>query len=232
MSDELKNLIASAKAEAVRQNWQKIFTNKKVIYSGFILASFLVVWIIFGIAQNIRESKFSEILHQSLIDQELGNVDAAKKSLKKIYESKTAPSGVWSLAAMRYAAFLIEEGKNSEAIKIYLSVNGCFSCDDYISDLSGLLAVKMLLNDANELKRPDLITRIKKIENSASVLRSYIAEQRAFLELQNGNLKESFEVFESIYKSDKSSENIKNRAQSGMNIVISKGFEPKADPKK
>jgi hypothetical protein len=228
------NLINQAKDQARKESIVNFFCkNKTVILNVTVVAIVaLVGFSIFSYVQSSREEKFSEILHQSLIDQQIGDVAKAKENLKKIYDTKSAPSGVWSLASLRYAAFLLSEGNLSEAEAVYQEINNCKTCDRYIRELGGLLLVANWMSDENELAKPDLSERIEKIENSSKVLRYNIAEQRGFLELHRDHLAQSYNIFESIAKNPEAQKEVKARAEEGMKIILSKGFDPKAEVKK
>ncbi len=228
MSDEMINIINQAKSQAKSDSLMKfILKNARILlYVAIILAIAAAGFVGFSYMQRSRQAKFSEILHKSLINQQIGNIEQAKENLEEIYNAKTAPGGVKSLASLRYAAFLLDEGKDLEAAKIYNEVHDCFSCDEYITDLAGLLAVKTWLSNNKEIAKDDLVERIKKIENSSSILRYYVTEQRALLESYKGNLKDSYEAFEIIAKNPEVSESLKNRANDGMKMIISKGYKP------
>lgn len=227
MSNEIINLINQARAQAKRDQWKKLISSKAALRLAVAAVVLAVVFVGVSSYNKKQEAKFSEILHQSLINQQAGEVAKARENLKTIYEAKSAPSGVKSLASLRYAALFLEEGNKTEAAKIYAEVNDCSSCDDYVKDLAGLLLVKVWISDPVEMQKEDLSARIEKIENSAKTLRHNIAEQRAFLEMQKNNLEKSFFIFESIKKSPDASEALKARATDGMKLLVSKGFEIK-----
>lgn len=231
MSNEMLNLINQARAQARNDGLKNFLVNNAKLLTRFALI-LVVVGISFFVYRSYErsnEAKFSEILHKSLINQQIGDIAKAKENLKEIYEAKSAPSGVKSLASLRYAAFFLEEGNKSEAAKVYLSVHECGSCDDYVRDLAGLLAVKVWVIDAEEMKKADLVSRIEKIENNSSILKYHVAEQLALLELQKGELEKSYQTFERIAKAPESAQAIKSRAEDGMKMVISAGFNPKVE---
>lgn len=228
--NEINSLINQAKSEARSESLRNFLSknSKKIIVAGVAVVVIALLFIAFSIYNKSQQEKYSTMMHQSLIDQQIGDVAKAKAGLKEIYESKMAPKGVKSFAAIRYAAFILEEGKVSEAIKIYQTVNECSSCDDYVRDLAGLLIVKLWIADSEEVKKEDLTSRIEKIENRSSVLKYYIAEQRAFLELQRNNLEKAYKIFDVIAQSPEGSQLVKERAANGLKMVISRGYEPKA----
>lgn len=160
-----------------------------------------------------------------MIDQQIGDVEKSKKSLKQIYDSSNAPNGVWSLASLRYAGILIDEGNKEEAINIYKKIADCSFCDAYIKDLGGLLFARTILTDNNLIENKNTLNDILKIENNAKILKYYIAEQRAHLEISNNNLKKAYEIFEMISKSPEVKETLKNRSIDAMKILVQKGYK-------
>lgn len=195
----------------------------------FAAGSALVALILLGIFvinQKSNQNKYSAMLHESMIEQQMGDLQKAKSILKKIHESSSAPTGIKSMASIRYAAFLLEESNKSEALKIYLGLNKCSSCDDFIRDLAGLLAVRTLTTDEEQLSKPENIELIQKIENKATILKFHIAEQRALIELLKGNLEKSYQIFEMIAKSPEVKQGLKSRASDGMQMLIDKGYSP------
>ncbi len=229
MSNETMNLINQARLQVKRENLKNFFyKNKKIIKTLAIIALVTVVaLLVLNAFHKSRQVKFSEILHQSLINQQIGDIAKAKENLKTIYDAKFAPSGVRSLASLRYAALLFDEGKKTQAAEIYVEINSCSSCDSYIKDLSGLLAVKTWLSDEEEVKKEDLIARIEKIENNSKTLKYYVSEQKALLEMQKNNLEKAHKIFDLIAKNPESSQSLKSRANDHLKMIIEKGFEPK-----
>jgi hypothetical protein len=234
MSDEIIELINKAKAQAKRDDLLNFLgKNSKVAFKLIlILATAGIVWVGFSVYKKSNQEKFAEIFHLSLVDQQTGEFEKAKEKLKKIAEDNSAPSGIKSLASLRYAAFLLEENKKSEAVKIYLEVANCRSCEDYVRDLAKLLSVKVWMSDESELQKADLNERIKKLEDSAKILKGNIAEQRAFLELKKNNLEEAHKIFVEIEKISGKQPNLQARAAEGVKMVEAKGFKPKAEEKK
>lgn len=224
MSDEMINLINKAKAQAKRDAlFSFLGKNSRIVLKVAVVVVVAgVVSIGVTTYKKAQEAKYSEMFHRALLDQQTGEIDKAKESLKKIINDSSAPSGIKSLASLRYAAFLLEENKKEEAAKIYLEVANCRSCEDFVRDLSRLLAVKVWMSDAAEMQKADLAARIKKIEDSASILKGQIAEQRAFLELKNDHFDEAKAIFISIEKSAEKQPNLKARAADGIKMVEAK----------
>ena len=233
MSDEVTTLINQAKDQARKENIKNFFCKNSKILSRLAVTAVVVIIVALGMNsfQNSRQAKYSEIFHQSLIHQQLGDEAASRAELQKIYDAKMAPSGVRSLASLRLAAIYFNEGNRVEAEKIYAEISKCGSCDTYIRDLAGLLLVKSWMSDEAEVNKDDIAARVEKVENSNKVLKYYISEQRAFLEAQKGNLEKSHQILELIVKSPESAQALKERAKDGIKILISKGFEPKVEVK-
>ena len=228
---EALELISQAKSQARSENLQKFLRSKLAIRATLAVITLAVLFSGFAVFQNVQQEKFSEILHQSLINQQAGAIDKAKENLKRIYEAKLAPNGVKSLASLRYAALLLNDGKKMEAAKIYQKLNHCRSCDDYVQELGGLLAVRTWMSDEEEMKKEDLAARIEKIENSSNILRYYISEQRALLEMHKNNLEKSYQIFEAIAKNPEGPQVVKARATDGLKMIAARGFEPKIENK-
>jgi hypothetical protein len=233
MSDEAMNLINQARAQSRSESIRNFLAKNGKNIARLVIFAIVALIVLFGFKsyQNSQEAKYSEILHKSLLNQQVGNIEEAKKDLKQIYNAKSAPSGVRSLALLRFAAILSEEGNKQDSAKIYLEVSDCGSCDAYIKDLGGLLLVRTWLSDEAEFNKDDLSARIEKIENGGKVLRYHIAEQRAMLELQRNNLEKAYKIYEQISKNPESSQVLKARAVDGLKMIVAKGYEPKVDIK-
>lgn len=228
--NEIFHMINQARSEARSDSIKQFFgKNSKLIAKVSIAAVVCVVtYSAYSIYQNGQQKKFSEIFHQALIDQQLGGLDKAKEALKSIHES-SAPSGVKSLASMRYAALLLDENKKIEAAEIYKQISECRSCDAYVRDLGGLLAVKTWLSDESESKKDDLLARIEKIESDSKELRFQISEQKAFLYVQKNDLAKAYEVLDSVAKSPEVPQNIKSRVEDSLKMIVAKGYQPSAE---
>jgi hypothetical protein len=229
MSNEMSNLLNQAKSEARLERLLKFFGKnaKLVTYAAGVVLLAGILFFIFTVYQKKAQTKYSAMLHQSLIYQQIGEGEKARAELKKIVDAKSAPSGVKSLASLRYAAFLMDERKIEEVKKIYSEVNKCSSCDDYIQDLAGLLLVRVMISDESEVAKSDeLVEKISKIEDRATVLKGQIAEQHALFELLRNNLEKSYEIFKKIAADESASQLLKARANDGMKMAIAKGFHP------
>jgi len=227
MSNDAMELINRARSQARTDAvWNFVSKNLKILVRVFtVLCVAALLLICYKFYQKSCEEKFSAILHQSLINQQINEVEKARQQLKEVIDSKSAPSGVKAIASLRYAAFLIDEGKVEEAQKIYADVNDCRFCDEYTKDLGGLLLVRLWMANPNEMHKDDLAERILKIENHSDVLKNNIAEQRALLELFKNNPGESYKIYERIAQDKDASPAMKIKAENGMKMAISKGYK-------
>lgn len=229
MSSDIRNIMKQAELEIRNENIVQIFKKNKKILSIIlgIAIAFSIAFTAYKIDKKSKQHKYSEMLHQSMIDQQLGDIAKAKQTLKSIHESSTAPSGIKSLASLRYAGILLDESNKSEAIKVYREVNECRFCDNYIKELSGLLMVRTIMTDDTLMNDANLSNQILEIENKSKILRYYLAEQRGYLEMNKNNFEKAYQIFEMIAKNPDVKENLKNRASDAMKIVLQKGYEPK-----
>lgn len=229
--NEMLHLINQAKSEARSEVIKKFFNkNAKVLSVASIVAVVgLVSYGAFNFYQNSQEAKFSEIFHQALIDQQIGETTKAKESLQKISESSAAPKGVKSLAALRYAAMLLSENKKSEAAEVYQKISQCSGCDSYVKDLGGLLAIKVWLSDETEIVKEDLLARIETIEARSKELRYQISEQKALLYFQKNDLAKAYEILDAIAKNPEVTPDVKNKVSEGLKIIIAKGYQPEEE---
>ncbi len=229
-NNEINQIINQAKSEARSDNIKKLIAkNSKVLFgiAGLVVVG-TVGFFIVNAYQKSQEVKFSEILQQSMLDQRSEDLEKTKEALKGIVETKSAPKNIKALAALRYAALLLNEGKNAEAVALYQEVNQCKSCDAYVKDLGGLLTVKVWISDETEFQKDDLLARIEKIEANSKELKNQISEQKALVQMHKNNLDKAYLTFESLAKNPEAEEALKKRAEEGMKIVISKGYSPTA----
>lgn len=228
---EIFHLINQAKSEARSESIKRFFNKNSKTLS--VLSVAVVVGAVafagFNIYQNSQEAKFSEIFHQSLIDQQLGDLAKAKEGLQKITDASSAPKGVKSLASLRFAALLLDEGKKAEAAAIYQKISECGGCDSYVKDLGGLLAIKVWLSDENEVKKDDILARVEKIEAGSKELRYQISEQKAFLQIQKNDLAKAYEILDGVAKNPEVAQNIKARVTDGLKMIAAKGYEPRIE---
>lgn len=231
MSDNEKQMMNEINSSIRKQNLVDIYQkNRKLINITLaLLAIFAVVFLTVSIYQNKQAEKFSKILHQSMIDYQMKKFDDAQQKLSEIYNSKSAPKGLKTLAGLRLSAMYLNNNSKEgveKATKIYEEINSCRSCPGYAKDLTGLLLVKFWLVNEDFFNDEKIIKEINKIADKSQFFKYEVFYEQAFFEVREGNLEKAYNKFELIAKSPESSEEMKEEAQKGINIVLSKGFKP------
>ena len=230
-NNEMNQIVSQAKAEARKEKIRQFFAKNGKIFitiSAILMVGALSLFAL-DIYQESQEAKYSEIFQQSLMDQQAGDMEKAKESLKKIVDARS-PSGIKALASLRYAGLLFNENKIAEALEIYQKVNDCRGCDAYIKDLGGLLEIRIWLSDETVAPKEGLLAKIEKIESKSSALKLEISEQKALFQMQQGELEKAYLALEAISKNPEVSQNLKSRSEEFLKIIVSKGYEPKIQP--
>ncbi len=228
MPKRIIKVIKHVKKKANQESVAKfVFTNKdkliKLLLGIFVI---LIIYAIFSIYQNSQAKKYSAILHESLIAQQAGDIKTAKEKLLKIQQSSFVPANVGAVASIRYAGFLLDEGNKKEAGIVYHKISNCLTCNDYLKDLAGLLAISTWLAD-EEIMKTDLSSAVNKIYKNSHSLKFHIAEQRGFYEMQKNNFEVADKIFGEIIDNADADKSIKSRAQDARKILVQKGYKSK-----
>jgi len=209
---------------------KKLFT----LLAGAAVA-FLIILFLFNLYQKSAQEKYSAILHQALVEEEKGNIDAAKKGLQEIYATNFAPSGAKGLAALRYGGILLNSGDNDEALKVYLAIANSNRYDNYLRELSGLLAAKIIVikTDAHTDKAAsqEALKQVTKLESRSKIMHFYFSEQKGILEMKIGELDKSYQTFEKILKDQNAEQALKLRVADMIKILVAEGYTPKENVK-
>lgn len=191
----------------------------------------LLLLLAFNLYQKSAQEKYSAIFHQSLIDEERGELELAQKGLQQIYQSSLVPSGVKGLASLRYAGLLFNSGSADEALKVYTEIAQSSRYEQYLRELSGLLAAKILViktdSTSDKAASQEALQQIEKFESRSKNLRLYLAEQKAILLMNIGELDKSYQVFSAIIKDSNSEQSLKLRAGDMLKILIAEGYVAK-----
>lgn len=179
-------------------------------------AIFAVISIIYFAISSHLESKYSKILHQSLIEEENGNYKTAKDLLTEIYNSSFVPSNIKSIASLRYGSMHLIEGKKEQALEIYQKIVESRFSDRYFQDIAGLLASKILISlsdDYNEKGKKQTEQKLQKLLNKNKVLKPYLKEQIAIFYLKNKQPKKARKLLEEIIHNQEIPTTLKKRAE-------------------
>ncbi len=210
---EINEIIASARDEARNEAILHKFRKykKQITTLSIVFAAALIVYLIYLFFAKENQLEYSKMLHQAIIHQQVGDQKKYENSLRDIIEAKLAPSGVKSIASLRYAAILLSANKSDDAIKIYQEVSSCRSCNDYVREYAKLLLVKVMATDVK--KDDELLLAISEAESDSIILKYYLTEQRALYYLKKKDFAKSKEAFELISKASDAPDALKLRAQ-------------------
>jgi len=217
--------IIEAKKEQLKTLVKK---HKKALYLSLVaVLALLVTSIAYQSYNQAREKKYSAILQQILIDAEKGNNESMINSLKNLYEDGSVPAGIKSLVAIKYAAALLNDDKVDEAVNIYIETNKTKKFDPYIRELSGLLALKSMI-DANSSIFDDRIAALTEdLEKNCKILKYFVIEQKAIFEWNRGNDATAAKIFQSLIDNPEVSGTIKNRAKEMIGATSKNASEKK-----
>jgi len=222
-----EKILREAKSQLQKDLVKKFYQeNKKLIQFGLIaLAVFLVITLVYNFHKNQGQKAASRILHESILSEQIQNVEDAKNKLKQIYDTKKSIKGIWSIASLRYAAVLSRQGDIDEALNVYENIGKCNNCDAFIRELAGLLRIKVIVADNERNKDKELLQEIKKYEAKAKILKYHFIYQRALLEKQNGNLDSSYNSFDLVKKSAEASEYLRTKSEDSQKLLILEGYK-------
>jgi hypothetical protein len=184
-----------------------------------VVAISLLLYGVYSLILNNLQAKYSKLLHESLIAEQLGDFEQVKEKLKKIHDAKFAPSNVKSLANLRYGSVLLIENDKENAIKIYEEVANSRTNDDYVRDLGALLASKILISNLNAKNEQKTLKNLKQFTSKSEVLRPYILEQMAIFYIKTKQISEAREILEEIVKTEKITQSLQLRALDLIKII-------------
>lgn len=195
----------------------KFLAKNKSVLKKLALLTIIIAIILtsFKIIKNNLTTKYSSILHQSLLAEEVGNFDKSKEKLQKIYNARFAPISIKSIAMMKYANILLLENKKEQAVDLYKEIAFNNLNDDFIQENSALLATKLIISDiktdSSEKFKQETEEQIKKLTNVSKTLNSYFLEQSAIFYIKIDNKKEARKILEQILRDQKIPQTLKNR---------------------
>ncbi|MFT6106482.1 MAG: hypothetical protein ACJA0S_000162 [Rickettsiales bacterium] len=194
--------------------------NQKIII--FIVSAMILISATYGswaFYSQMQSEKYSKILHQATIDEQNGNMEKSFEALKSIYESNS-PAGVKSIASIKYATKILDNGDANLASEVYLEINKNKKFDQYIREYAGLSALKILIN---ENKSADEIHSLAEIlEKNSNILKYYIIEQKGNFEWNSGNFDAANKIFSSLAGNPEIENSLKKRASEMVDIYESK----------
>ena len=220
---KIKSFIKNIQLGIIKEKLYSLvkYYQKHLSYVAATIAVLLVCWGAFSWYDLVQSKKYSVILHQSMIDEQSGEIEKSVEALKKIYQSG-APAGVKEIASLKYALSLIKNGKNDEALEVYLKTNQNTKFDQYIREYSGLVALKMMVDENKSENKEKILALEAKLEKKSKTLKYHIIEQKGLFLWHSGDFKAANEIFSSLASNPESSEFLKKRSQEMVAIYKSK----------
>lgn len=209
------------KDEARKDAIARFFITYKGMIKRFAMVALisLILYGIYNLILSNLQAKYSKLLHESLIAEQLGDFDTVKEKLKIIHDAKFAPSNVQSLANLRYGSVLLIENDKENAIKIYKEIAASRTNDDYLRDLAALLASKILIADLNTENEQKTLKNLKNFVEKSDVLKPYILEQMAVFYIKTKQNQEARKILEEIVKTEKISQSLQLRTLDLIKII-------------
>ena len=119
------------------------------------------------------------------------DIDAALLALDRIVDKGS--DGYVTMAKIKKASILIEQGERGKGLEIYLDLEKN-AVDQSFRDIATILYV---MNSLDLNKSEDLLTKLEPLENSM-IWKSSALELKAFIHLQNNNKEQALETFKLI----------------------------------
>ena len=143
------------------------------------------------------------------------DVDAALLALDRIVDKGS--DGYVTMAKMKKASILIEQGRLDEGLKIYKDLEKN-AVDQSFRDIATILYV---LNSLNKESKNDLLKKITPLENS-EIWKSSALELKGYIYLRNNEIDKAVETFETISKLPSKPGDLNQRAKNLINLLKEK----------
>ena len=143
------------------------------------------------------------------------DLDASLLALDRIVDKGS--DGYVTMAKMKKASILIEQGKLAEGLKIYKDLEKN-AVDQSFRDIATILFV---LNSLNNESKDDLLKKITPLENS-EIWKSSALELKGYIYLRNNEIDKAIEAFETISKLPSKPGDLSQRAKNLINLLKEK----------
>ena len=215
MSEEfIREVEEELKEEKQAKLWKKIAPYLISIAGGIVLfTTFTVGWQSYITKKTQAMGDDFSAAVQLISEQDK---DAAILALDKVTESNS--DGYITLAKLKKASLLIEDGRVKEGLKIYLELEKT-AVDSSFRDMSTIFYV---LNAMDILPSMDLIQKIDKLTNPNNPWSSTATELKAFLYLKAEKKNESKKIFQILSEQPNIPSDLKNRAKDMLNFLSKK----------
>lgn len=214
MTDEfIREVDEDIKEEKRIKLWKKFFPYIASISLGIVLfTSGFVFWD--GYSNNQRQ-KLGDDFTAAVVLAGEEDLDASLLALDRIVDKGS--DGYVTMAKMKKASILIEQGKLVEGLKIYKDLEKN-AVDQSFRDIATILFV---LNSLNNEPKDDLLKKITPLENS-EIWKSSALELKGYIYLRNNEIDKAIEAFETISKLPSKPGDLSQRAKNLINLLKEK----------
>ena len=214
MTDEfIREVDEDVKEEKRLKLWKKFFPYVVSISLGIVLfTSGFVFWEGYS---NDQRQKLGDDFTAAVVLAGEDDLDASLIALDRIVDKGS--DGYVTMAKMKKASILIEQGRIDEGLEIYKDLEQN-AVDQSFRDIATILYV---LNSLNNESKDDLLKKIIPLENS-EIWKSSALELKGYIYLRNNEIAKAIEAFETISKLPSKPGNLSQRAKNLINLLKEK----------
>ena len=214
MTDEfIREVDEDVKEEKRLKLWKKFFPYVVSISLGIVLfTSGFVFWEGYS---NDQRQKLGDDFTAAVVLASEDDLDASLMALDRIVDKGS--DGYVTMAKMKKASILIEQGRIDEGLEIYKDLEKN-AVDQSFRDIATILYV---LNSLNNESKDDLLKKIIPLENS-EIWKSSALELKGYIYLRNNEVAKAIEAFETISKLPSKPGNLSQRAKNLINLLKEK----------
>ena len=214
MTDEfIREVDEDVKEEKRLKLWKKFFPYVVSISLGIVLfTSGFVFWEGYS---NDQRQKLGDDFTAAVVLANEDDLDASLMALDRIVDKGS--DGYVTMAKMKKASILIEQGRIDEGLEIYKDLEKN-AVDQSFRDIATILYV---LNSLNNESKDDLLKKIIPLENS-EIWKSSALELKGYIYLRNNEVAKAIEAFETISKLPSKPGDLSQRAKNLINLLKEK----------
>ena len=214
MTDEfIREVDEDVKEEKRLKLWKKFFPYVVSISLGIVLfTSGFVFWEGYS---NDQRQKLGDDFTAAVVLAGEDDLDASLMALDRIVDKGS--DGYVTMAKMKKASILIEQGRIDEGLEIYKDLEKN-AVDQSFRDIATILYV---LNSLNNESKDDLLKKIIPLENS-EIWKSSALELKGYIYLRNNEVAKAIEAFETISKLPSKPGDLSQRAKNLINLLKEK----------
>lgn len=214
MTDEfIREVDEDVKEEKRLKLWKKFFPYVVSISLGIVLfTSGFVFWEGYS---NDQRQKLGDDFTAAVVLAGEDDLDASLIALDRIVDKGS--DGYVTMAKMKKASILIEQGRIDEGLEIYKDLEKN-AVDQSFRDIATILYV---LNSLNNESKDDLLKKIIPLENS-EIWKSSALELKGYIYLRNNEIAKAIEAFETISKLPSKPGDLSQRAKNLINLLKEK----------